>query len=481
MIDRMTKQSIRATLIVAAIAAPSARIAWAQQPTALANRFVGTWVGSLQLPTAHLRMALEVKRDSAGALAGVMTSLDQGNAQIPGKLSEHGDTLVFDMPALKASYTGVMSATNDSLRGSFAQGMSIPLNLGRAAALPVLNRPQTPKPPFPYRADDVSFESDAGVRLSGTITMPAGAGPFPAVVMVTGSGPQNRDEELLSHKPFLVIADYLARHGIAALRYDDRGVGKSTGSFAKSTSADFANDAEAAVKYLRSVPGIASDHVGIMGHSEGGLIAPMVAARSKDVAFVVLLAGPGIPGDSILLLQEALIAAASGTPQAMIDQNTGANRRLFAALKASKDSADAVARLSTISQRMVATLPEGQQAEATRALAAAQTQLVAPWMRYFIAYDPRPALRNIHVPLLALNGTLDLQVPYKANLPAIEAALKEAGNRDYRIVEMPGLNHLFQTAGTGAPTEYSSISETFSPAALDIIATWINAHAGRTR
>jgi uncharacterized protein len=347
--------------------------------------------------------------------------------------------------------------------------------------LPASARPQEPKPPFPYDARDVTFESVPGVRLAGTIVTPPGPGPFPALVMVTGSGPQNRNEELLGHKPFLVISDYLARHGIATLRYDDRGTAQSTGSFSAGTSVDFANDAEAAVRFMRGQAKIDRNHVGIIGHSEGGMIAPMVAARSSDVAFIVLLAGPGIPGDSILLLQEQLIATAMGTPPAMVERNTEANRHLFAAIKSATDSADAVARVMATEQKMLATLPENERATAERQLAAARGQMLTPWMRYFLSYDPRPTLRKVHVPVLALDGTLDLQVPYKQDLAAIDTALKAGGNRDYRIVELRGLNHLFQTATTGSPAEYATISETFSPAALQIIADWINAHAGTKR
>lgn len=473
----MRHVSPRLALIVAIAASFTSAIAPAQQASP-ADRFVGNWIGTLATPTARLRLALSVTRDSTGALSAAFLSLDQGNAKIPATVTLHGDTVSVLMTAASASYIGVITAAGDTLHGTFTQGAPLPLDLARSAALPAVARPQEPKPPFPYRQEDVTFESAPGVRLAGTVVIPAGAGPFPAVVFATGSGPQNRDEELLGHKPFLVISDYLARHGIASLRFDDRGTAKSTGNFASATSADFANDVEAGVRYLRARTGIASDHVGIIGHSEGGLIAPIVAARSKDVAFIVLLAGPGIAGDSILLLQQALIASASGVPQAAIDRNTEASRRMFAELRASTDSADAVARLSALSKRMIATLPPEAQATATQQLQMSQVQLVTPWMRYFITYDPQPTLQKVRVPVLAMNGALDLQVPPKQNLPAIEAALQRAGNRDVRIVEMPGLNHLFQTAKTGNPSEYAAISETFSPAALDIIATWINAHTG---
>jgi len=295
--------------------------------------------------------------------------------------------------------------------------------------------------------------------------------------MVTGSGPQNRNEELLGHKPFLVITDYLARHGIASLRYDDRGTAASTGNFATSTSADFANDAQAAVAFLRKQPGIAPGHVGIIGHSEGGLIAPIVAARDTNVAFIVLLAGPGLPGDSILLLQAELIAKANGAPQAMIDTSLAVNARLYAAVKGASDSADAVARVNAVADRMAASLPVAQQAQARTQLQTVKAQVLAPWMQYFLKYDPRTALRQVRVPVLALDGSLDLQVPPKQDLAAIDTALTRAGNRDHEVRELPGLNHLFQPAKTGSPNEYAAIDETFSPTALQIIADWINARS----
>jgi len=284
---------------------------------------------------------------------------------------------------------------------------------------------------------------------------------------------------LLGHRPFRVLADHLARRGIATLRYDDRGTARSTGDFAAATSADFADDAEAAVRVLRARAGVRRDAVGIVGHSEGGLVAPIVAARSRDVAFAVLLAGPGIPGDSILLLQQRLIATAQGAPSLMVDRMVATNRRLFAAVRGARDSADAAARLAVAEGEVTAELPEAQRATARAQLAAANRQLLGPWMRHFVAYDPRPALRRTRVPVLALNGALDLQVPPRENLDAIGAALREGGNRDVTLAELPQLNHLFQTARTGAPSEYAAIAETFAPAALERVSTWISERFGK--
>jgi dipeptidyl aminopeptidase/acylaminoacyl peptidase len=319
----------------------------------------------------------------------------------------------------------------------------------------------------------VTIPSVPGVQLAATVTLPAGAGPFPAVVFVPGSGPHDRDETIVGHRPFLVIADYLARRGIASVRYDDRGVGKSTGDFGRATLADLADDAEAAVRFARTVPGVAPDRVGILGHSEGGLIGPMVAARSRDVAFVVMLAGPGVPLDSLLLLQGAATARAEGVPATTITTGTAMRHRLFAAVRGAGDSADAAARVQAALQESLA-----GESPATRDSAAALPrpmvgQLLSPSFRYLVRYDPGPALRQVRVPVLALDGTLDTQVPAAEDLAAVAAALKAGGNRDFETVALPGLNHLFQTARTGAPSEYATTDETVAPAAMERIAAWI--------
>lgn len=439
-------------------------------------RVAGTWEGLLAASAMKLRLELAV-RDSAGALTGSMRSIDQGGAVAHANIAAAGDSLTVDVPEWHIGYRGVLAAAGDSLHGMFTQGgTSMPLAFGRASAPVPVQRPQDPTPPFPYATTDVTVASVPGVTLAGTLIMPPGKGPFPAVVFVTGSGPQDRDEALMGHRPFLVIADYLARHGIASFRYDDRGVAKSTGSFDKATSADFSQDAEAAVHYVMHVKGIASNHVGILGHSEGGMIGPMVAARSRDVAFLVLMSGPGVPGDSILLLQGRLIAIATGTPPEAADKATTSQRLLVEAVAQSRDSLDAVARLAKAKDSILASVPNDKRAAAEAQLDQAMPQLESPWFRYFLHYDPRPVLRRVHVPVLALGGSLDLQVPARENLAAIDTALRAGGNRDYRVEELPKLNHLFQTATTGAPTEYATIDETVAPAALDTIATWINAH-----
>lgn len=438
-------------------------------------RLVGSYNGTLDAGVMKLRLGLSIERGANGALSGVLTSVDQGGARVPVTVLPQGDTAV-RVETVGAAFQGRISANGDTLAGAFEQGgAKLPLILVRGAAVAGPVRPQEPKRPFPYREEEVSFASVPGVRIAGTLTLPQGRGPFPAAVLITGSGQQDRDESLMGHKPFLLLSDYLTRRGIAVLRMDDRGEGGSTGDFAASTSADFANDVQAAVRFLAARREVARNKIGLIGHSEGGVIAPMVATRSPGVAYVVMLAGTGIPGDSLLRLQGTAVLRASGAPEEMVRRQAESQGRIFAALRQGGDSA-AVAR-----RVRAALTPQERAAGASSpdSIPAQMRPLLSPWFRYFITYDPRPALRRLTVPTLALNGALDVQVPAKENLAAIGAALRAAGNRDFRVMELPGLNHLFQTARTGAPGEYATIEETMSPAALEAVASWIVQRFGK--
>jgi pimeloyl-ACP methyl ester carboxylesterase len=455
----------------------------ASQPLAAQQSpLVGGWGGTLEVQALRLRLTLTVA-DSAGTLQARWVSVDQGGAPFPATVTVSGDTATFTSAAVGARYRAVLVG-RDTLRGEWTQGTgSLPLTLVRGADRQmVLRRPQHPQPPFPYRTEDVTVPSVPGVALAGTLTLPQGDGPHPAVVLVSGSGPQDRDETLLGHKPFLVVADYLTRRGIAVLRLDDRGIGRSTGSFAAATSDDFARDAEAAVKWLRARPGIADGHVGIVGHSEGGLIAPLVASRTPEVGFLVLLAGPGIPASELMVMQGALISRAGGDSEQEIERTSALQREMFTAIASMADSTILRDTMQAITRRYQASLTPEERARpdaSDATMTAAINALISPWYRWFMRYDPVPALRATRVPVLALNGALDLQVPADENLAAIERELRAGGNRDVTVEKLPGLNHLFQTARTGAPSEYAEIEETFSPAALQRIGDWILRRAGR--
>jgi len=441
--------------------------------------FKGVWTGLLDAGAVKLRLVLHVDAAEGGALTGTMDSPDQGANGIPAtSVTVDGSTLRFAIAPLSAVFEGTLSADGSRLEGTFTQGPArLPLTVTRGEAPPPPERPQVPEPPFPYRVEDVRVQNaNGGVTLAGTLTLPPGPGPFPGVALVSGSGPQDRDEALMGHKPFLVLADHLTREGIAVLRYDDRGVGGSTGTFATATSEDFTSDALAAVAFLQGRDDIGA--VGIVGHSEGGLVGPMAAARSTDVDFVVMLAGPGIPGDEILYLQGALIARAGGASEEAVAANQDVQERIFAIVRAEPDSAAASAKLSAALDEIVAALPEETRRRmgdevSPQALRAQASQVNTPWFRFFLTYDPRPTLERVRVPVLALNGSLDLQVPAEANLREIAAALARGGNRDATARALPGLNHLFQTATTGAPTEYATITETMSPVALQAVSGWI--------
>ena len=459
---------------VAALAAPVA-----STPPDLA----GIWQGVLKIGGIELRLVIKVSKTEREQYTATLDSPDQGAKDIPASLVSftNGDVKI-EIKVISGVFTGKMSDDN-TITGEWKQGpAALPLIMKRTDKAPEApRRPQEPQKPFPYKDEEVRYDNPkAGIKLAGTLTIPTAGGPFPAAILISGSGPQDRDEALLGHKPFLVLADYLTRQGIAVLRFDDRGVGKSTGEFAKATSADFATDVLAGVEYLQTRQEINPKQIGLIGHSEGGLIAPMVAAQSPAVAFIVLMAGPGISGEEILYLQSALIARASGAPETAIAKNLALSKKTFAVIKAEPDNAVAERKLHPIwTQALNALTDEEKKAldftgGSPDSLFQTQIkQLLSPWFRYFLFYDPQLALQKVKCPVLALNGEKDLQVPPKENLTAIAQALKAGGNKKFITKELASLNHLFQTATTGAPIEYNKIEETISPQALQTLGDWI--------
>lgn len=442
------------------------------------QEITGQWNGILKIPGAQLRLVFNISKTDSG-YSSTMDSPDQKATGIPVTTTsfKNQNTLKLEIADAKIEYTGELQ--NDEIIGTFKQsGQAFPMNLSRKVIEKVEpNRPQEPKEPYSYYAESVTFQNTkANITLAGTLTLPKKEGVFPVVILITGSGPQNRDEELLGHKPFLVLSDYFTKNGIAVLRYDDRGVANSTGDFANATSADFASDVESALKYLKTRKEINKKKIGLVGHSEGGLIAPMVAVKSNDVNFIVLLAGTGIQGDKILLLQNELISRASGVFEDDIKKGLAENRKLYDIIIASTDSKKLKADLTllfteTIKDVKGEEIPNGMSKENYIAM---QINAVAnPWMEYFIKYNPAPTLSKVKCPVLAVNGGKDLQVPSKDNLEAIEYALTKGGNTHVTIREFPGLNHLFQECKTGSPDEYAEIEQTFSPLALDQITRWI--------
>ena len=462
------------TLLAASLAAPA---------PAAASRPEGLWRGTIQ---GMLRLVLHVERSATGALTGKLDSPDQGAMGIAiDSLWVTGDSLHVEMRRLRATYDARMSPDDSTLAGLWRQGgYTLPLTLKRSDQGPADRRPQDPVRPYPYDTLDVAYPGGGtGVTLAGTLTLPRGTGPYPCALLITGSGPENRNEELFNHRPFWVLADHLTRQGIAVLRVDDRGVGGSTGHVTGATSEDFASDVMAGIAFLKTRKEIDPKRIGLIGHSEGGLIAPMVAIRSKDVAFIVLMAGPGVRGDSILIMQAAAMRRQFGTSEDVIAREAAAMRKVQAMVI----QGDSVGVQRT-TRELVAIQTEAMTAEQRRGIGdpdslarAASRQFSIPWLRFFLAYDPRPTLMKVRCPVLAINGSKDFQVPPQENLAAISAALKAGGNRDATVKELPGLNHMFQTATTGAMSEYAMIEETLAPAALDEMSRWIVAHTTAKR
>jgi len=445
----------------------------------------GIWEGKLKVPGAELRIVFNISKSLDGTLTATLDSPDQGATDIPvEEVIFKDNTLRLEVKSVGGVYEGKVSEDFLVIEGEWKQsGGVFPLTVKRVDKVVEILRPQVPKKPYPYIEEELVYENkDAEIKLAGTLTLPSGDAPFPAVLLITGSGPQDRNETIYNHRPFLVLADYLTRQGIAVLRVDDRGVGESTGDFSQATSEDFASDVLAGIEYLKTRKEINPKQIGLIGHSEGGLIAPMVAVKSVDVAFIVLMAGTGLTGEEILYLQGALIAKAMEASEEDIVKNRQFNEKIFSVIKEEKDKKMAEERLHQMFMEDWEKMTEeeknriGDIGDPEEYLKAQLQNLLSPWLKFFLTYDPKPTLSKVKCPVLAINGEKDLQVPPKENLSAIKEALKSGGNQDYTIKELPDLNHLFQTAQTGLPSEYAKIEETISPIALKIIIDWILEH-----
>jgi hypothetical protein len=445
------------------------------------------WEGALELPNSlKLRIVFRIRTEPDDTLRAVMDSPDQGASDIKVDTVEKRDRqLKFTVDLVQGAYTGKLNEAGTEAVGEWKQaGAALPLTLKKVAKPTELKRPQEPKTPFPYEVQEVRYDNPAAkISLAGTLTTPKGTGPFPAALLITGSGPQDRDESLLGHKPFLVLADALTRQGIAVLRVDDRGVNGSTGKFSEATSEDFASDVEAGVAFLKSRPGIDPRAIGLIGHSEGGIIAPLVATRSDDVAWIVLMAGTGLPGAEILEMQSALIMKAGGASERDIQIQREAVRKLTGIVRDQPDNDKAREAIKAEIRELLESLPEDRRKTIGegKGLDAQADQLTSPWFRYFLTFDPRPTLRQVRCPVLAIIGEKDLQVPCRENLAEIETALKAGGNSRVTVRELPGLNHLFQACATGSPSEYGTIEETINPVALQLIGDWILQITGADR
>ena len=441
------------------------------------DKLKGSWMGHLSESGMDIRLVFNFSLSPADTLMATLDSPDQSVEGLHmGRVIINDTVLYIDAPLLRGHYRGKIQ--NDTIiKGSWSQGgKEYIVNLEKMKEPLKIVRPQEPKPPFPYTVEDVLFRNNKeGFDLAGTLTIPEGTGPFPAVILISGSGYQDRDEKIFNHKPFLVIADYLTRNGIAVLRYDDRGTGSSKGNKTNATSETLAGDAESALTYLMTRPEINAKHIGVAGHSEGGLIAAIVASGNKNVSFVISLAGPGVPGAQIITTQTRDISITSGMDTAKVSKDIKTLDHVFKMIMAEPDQK----KLAKDAMQWYASEldSEGVDPEKRKEEMAGFAKSIVTfnnaWFRYFIITDPKTFWKNVTCPVLALNGEKDLQVNYTDNLDGIREALKKSGNRKVIIMSFAGLNHLFQHCTTGLPTEYNSIEETFSPDALKIISEWI--------
>lgn len=469
---------MRKTIIVSTLCTILAFTAQAQ------SKLAGSWEGAIK-SVKTIRLIFHFK-DENGKLSATMDSPDQGVTGIGCKsVTLNGDSVIVDMSGIGIMYRGQLQ-NDTTISGVWLQsGVSVPIDFMKTASPAELYRPQTPKPPFSYLSEDVIYTNkDKSIQYGATITIPKGKGPFPAVLLITGSGQQNRDEEIFGHKPFAVIADYLTKNGYVVLRVDDRGMGKTTGALQSATTADFAKDAEVSFDYLKSRKEVDKKKMGMLGHSEGGMIAEMLAAKRKDIDFIVLLAAPGINIKELMQDQSAMVMASNGVDSNIVSQY----KQLYAAMEdaglSAKTEVDGKVKMMAAvkewkqhaTQDAITTVGVATAVEEKEYVDQMAKIITSAWFNYFLRFDPQPYLRNISCKVLALNGSRDIQVPPGLDLDEIRKALAQSKSKTYEVKELQGLNHLFQDCTTCTVNEYAVLTETMSPEALRIISEWLDAH-----
>jgi hypothetical protein len=426
----------------------------------------GVWEGRVAAGGQSIPIVFRI--DAAGN--AVMDSPDQGARNIAvDRPTIEGGVVRFVVPVIHGQFEGARSDDGQTLTGVLSQGgATLPLVLTRTAATATLvSRPHTPAPPFPYRSKPAAIDNAAapGVRLAGTLTLPEGAGPFPAAILISGTGPQDRDETIEGHKAFAIWADALTRRGVAVLRYDDRGVAASTGSYGAATQNDFASDVKAAFGWLAARPDIDPSRIGLIGHSEGATFAPLAMQDGAGAAWLVMLAGPAVSGGEIIQEQQRRIAVAAGMPPAEVERTNALQRQAVAAVAANAEDPQAIRR--DIEALLLANGRTQQDAAQTA------TVMSSDWYRGMIVHDPAESIRTIHVPLLAVYGGKDVQVPADQNAPVVSRLRPDAD-----VVVLPGLNHLFQPAETGLMAEYGQIETTLDPSVIRTVVDWVAARSG---
>jgi pimeloyl-ACP methyl ester carboxylesterase len=456
-------------------AAAEPGIAFSQSPDASqGSSLIGHWKGVIQLPGRKFSFVFKFSADAQKGIKGFLDLPEQSEQDIPvDDIRITGNSVYFDIKKIQRKFEGEISADKTKIVGFYvrSEGMRLPLTLEKLDSAFSLKRPQTPQPPFPYKEDPVVIvNKDDQTKLAGTLTIPEGAGPFPAIILISGSGAQDRDETAFSHKPFLVLADYFTRRGTAALRCDDRGAGESGGEHLAATTSVRAMDVGHMMEYLLTRKEIDPKGIFLLGHSEGTIIAALAASRDPLVAGMVLLGAPGLSVEENLYLQNARLRKAEGAGHEAIAQAEALQRKIFSVVKDVVDDTEARAKLREIySSDNYERLNNAQKKSVDERIGT----LLTPYFRDIIKCDPAPVLGKVSCPVLAIIGEKDMQCPPEENIPALEKALRAGGNQRFRVIEMEGLNHMMQSSATGAMSEYASIEETISPQVLAAISDWL--------
>jgi pimeloyl-ACP methyl ester carboxylesterase len=458
-----------------------------------AQGIAGVWNGTLHVQPNDFPIVFHIGRGSAGELIATFDSPAQNAFNLPvSEVITKEDSVILMMAMLNGKYAGVLGQDKKTIDGTWFQGKAaLPLTIIKTSDTATVKqqlRPQTPKPPFPYQTKDVEYwNADKSIQYGATLTYPitdpgdAGKKSFPAILLITGSGQQDRDETMLGHKPFAVIADKLTKRGFLVLRVDDRGMGETTGDFSQATSLDFAKDVEAGLNFLEAQSEVNKENIGLLGHSEGGLIAPIVANERKEVKFIVLLAGPGIPTMDLMQQQSEAIDVSVGRTLAEARATSGLLRVIWEEINKNEDTASTFKNIRTRADAWAKTLDTATLSKIRNRLAVpiddyirkAMTAMTGKWFRYFISFNPQPYLQKLQCKVLALNGSRDVQIIAATNLAGIRASLQKSHSPKYDVIELPGLNHLFQTCTRCSPDEYGDLEETFSPTALAIMDDWL--------
>ena len=436
----------------------------------------GNWSGKTKRGDKELTFVFTIKKQGDTYESTMAVPTFRVSGVKPKSTTYSNGKLIIDGSNVGMNYQGEFNKDTQEFEGTYKEGaIVLPLNLKRGEVkIADSRRPQEPVKPYPYYEEEVTFENiEAKVSLSGTLTLPSKKGKFPVVILISGSGAQDRDETFMGHKPFLVLSDYLTRQGIGVLRFDDRGHGKSTGDFGTATTADFAKDVLNAVKYLKTRNDIDVKNIGLIGHSEGGIIAPLVANQTKDVSFIVLLASTGISGAELSVIQSKTLRGFPVKDEVAYEKNT---RKAIAIVTSNKGNEEIKKEIRAHYNAFLRPILTSLSVPEKNINAFVNNQVKAstkPWNRYFLSYNPADEFEKLQIPVLSLNGSKDTQVDAKINQTGIKKALIKGGNKDYKIIELENLNHFFQECETGKMNEYRKIEQTFSPVALKEIATWV--------